>query len=123
MRLIRALLGFLFGVLVAWCWLVPARAETIPATGSGAGSPVAAVNWKGYSYSGCNPGQCLTCQYAGEYLLSRSSGFSQCRDIGGGLWSADFVNHGEQCARVSDVSGGIGKGYGVELLREYGILV
>lgn len=91
-RFLRLVGWFLFGVALAFVWLVPARAETIPATGSGAGSPVSAVNWKGYAYSGCNAGQCLTCQHAGEYLLGRSSGFNGCRDIGGGYWSADFVS-------------------------------
>lgn len=91
-RVVRGALGFLFGVLIAFVWLVPVRAETIAATGSPAGSPVAALHWRGYSYSGCNAGQCATCQAAGEVLLARSSGFSACRDIGGGYWSADFVS-------------------------------
>lgn len=43
-RVVRALLGFAFGVLIAFVWLVPARAETIAAT---AGSAVPLESWAG----------------------------------------------------------------------------
>lgn len=62
--------------------------ETQPASAP----DVTPVRWKGYSLAGCNSYTCTSCQHAGETLLSRTTGFSTCRDIGSGYWSADFVS-------------------------------
>lgn len=42
-RVARLLAWFCFGVLLAWVWMVPAYAETIPATASGGTTPASAV--------------------------------------------------------------------------------
>lgn len=62
-RIARLVAWFCFGVLLAWVWMVPAYAETIPATnGSGTVPP---VNYA--CYSGMPPADKRTNQAAAEY--------------------------------------------------------
>ena len=62
-RVARLLAWFVFGVLLAWVWMVPAYAETIPATPTAGAVPP--VNYA--CYSGMPPADKRTNQAAAEY--------------------------------------------------------